>query len=111
MSKKSPQVDGGNGERQRILIADDDPVTLRALGHHLSAAGYEIVTAEDGREAQRRAAQEPARQARNGQGGGHLEQGDRGREDAGREDVLVRISQAKSGKFQITNSKSLMIGC
>jgi len=35
----------------KILIADDDPQILRALRITLSARGYEVVTAQDGREA------------------------------------------------------------
>jgi DNA-binding NtrC family response regulator len=38
-------------EKRRVLIADDDPVTLRALGHYLTMAGYDTVMAADGREA------------------------------------------------------------
>ena len=37
----------------KILIADDDPQILRALRITLSARGYEIVTASDGKEALR----------------------------------------------------------
>ena len=40
----------------RILIADDDPQILRALRITLAARGYEVVTASDGREALRLAA-------------------------------------------------------
>ena len=42
----------------KILIADDDPQILRALRITLSARGYEVVTASDGREALRLAADE-----------------------------------------------------
>lgn len=35
----------------KILIADDDPQILRALRITLSAKGYEVFTAADGREA------------------------------------------------------------
>lgn len=35
----------------RILIADDDPQILRALRITLSARGYDVTTAEDGRQA------------------------------------------------------------
>ncbi|ROP63359.1 two-component system KDP operon response regulator KdpE [Curtobacterium sp. PhB130] len=35
----------------RILIADDDPQLVRALGVTLSARGYDVVTARDGRAA------------------------------------------------------------
>ncbi|MBT8484576.1 MAG: diguanylate cyclase [Phycisphaerales bacterium] len=34
-----------------ILIADDDPVALRMLEHQLTEAGYDVLTASDGREA------------------------------------------------------------
>ena len=37
----------------KILIADDDPQILRALRITLSARGYEVVTASDGKEALR----------------------------------------------------------
>jgi two-component system KDP operon response regulator KdpE len=40
----------------KILIADDDPQILRALRITLSASGYEVITAGDGREALRAAA-------------------------------------------------------
>ena len=40
----------------KILIADDDPQILRALRITLSARGYDIITAGDGREALRAAA-------------------------------------------------------
>lgn len=36
---------------RRVLIADNDPRSLRVLNHYLSVAGYETVTAEDGRQA------------------------------------------------------------
>lgn len=42
------------GEKRRVLIADDDPVTRLVLGQHLTEAGYETVTVEDGREALQR---------------------------------------------------------
>ena len=38
----------------RILVADDDAVTRRLLDHHLRQAGFEIVLAEDGRQAMAR---------------------------------------------------------
>lgn len=60
MSKKSSKSSGEGVESQRILIADDDPVTLRVLSHYLTAAGYEILTAEDGRQAQRRMSRDVA---------------------------------------------------
>ena len=40
----------------KILIADDDPQILRALRITLSARGYDVITASDGREALRLAA-------------------------------------------------------
>ena len=40
----------------KILIADDDPQILRALRITLSASGYDVITAGDGREALRAAA-------------------------------------------------------
>jgi two-component system KDP operon response regulator KdpE len=41
----------------KILIADDDPQILRALRITLTARGYDVVTASDGREALRLAAE------------------------------------------------------
>jgi two-component system KDP operon response regulator KdpE len=41
----------------KILIADDDPQILRALRITLSARGYDVITASDGREALRLAAE------------------------------------------------------
>lgn len=41
----------------KILIADDDPQLLRALRVTLSASGYEIITATNGRDALRAAAE------------------------------------------------------
>jgi diguanylate cyclase (GGDEF)-like protein len=35
----------------KVLIADDDPMALKLLEHHLAGAGYEIVTATNGRDA------------------------------------------------------------
>ncbi|MEX1024678.1 MAG: diguanylate cyclase [Planctomycetota bacterium] len=37
----------------RILAVDDDPVSLRVLVRHLEREGYDVVTAENGREALR----------------------------------------------------------
>ena len=37
----------------RILVVDDEPQILRALGIHLRARGYEVATAGDGAEALR----------------------------------------------------------
>jgi two-component system cell cycle response regulator len=37
----------------RILIADDDPVSLRLMEHMLRSSGYEVVTVDNGREAAR----------------------------------------------------------
>jgi DNA-binding NtrC family response regulator len=35
----------------RILIADDEPVTLRLLSHYLESSGFQVVTASDGKDA------------------------------------------------------------
>ena len=40
-------------ERLQILVADDDPMTLRALTKLLTAAGHSVIAADDGREALR----------------------------------------------------------
>lgn len=37
--------------RGKILLADDDPEILAALGPALSSEGYEVITAKNGREA------------------------------------------------------------
>ena len=36
---------------KKILAVDDDPMTLKLLGQHLSDAGYQVLTADNGREA------------------------------------------------------------
>ena len=43
---------------KRILVADDEIFMHRLLQYHLRQAGYEVVTAENGREAVEKAAQE-----------------------------------------------------
>jgi two-component system phosphate regulon response regulator PhoB len=35
---------------ERVLIVDDDPDIRRLVGHHLSQAGFDVVSAENGRE-------------------------------------------------------------
>ena len=37
----------------RILVADDEPMTLKMLDHVLSMHGYQVVCASDGTEALR----------------------------------------------------------
>ncbi|PHR88201.1 MAG: hypothetical protein COA78_36620, partial [Blastopirellula sp.] len=44
------QKNNGNN-KSKILIADDDPVTLKILERHLNTAGYSTICARDGREA------------------------------------------------------------
>jgi CheY-like chemotaxis protein len=36
---------------QKVLIADDDPLFTQMFEHHLQRAGYDVLTAKDGREA------------------------------------------------------------
>jgi len=48
--EKVPVVVDSSGSR-RILIADDEPMTLRMLTVIIEAEGYEVVSAPDGREA------------------------------------------------------------
>ncbi len=45
--------------RSRVLIADDDPLTLRMLSAIVESEGYRAITAADGREALRCLQQEP----------------------------------------------------
>jgi len=42
----------------KILIVDDEPFMLRLIQHHLENAGYEMITARNGREAVEVAARE-----------------------------------------------------
>jgi CheY-like chemotaxis protein len=61
--KKTPTADSGrdsctnvsqrkdNRPRLKILLADDDPVTVQALSVKLKSKGYDVVTASDGAEA------------------------------------------------------------
>jgi CheY-like chemotaxis protein len=42
-----------NKSSRRILVADDDPVMMRVVSRILVEAGYQIVAANDGREAYR----------------------------------------------------------
>ena len=51
MNASSAKVGRAAVAKRRVLIADDDPVTRLVLCQHLTDAGYETVTAEDGREA------------------------------------------------------------
>ncbi len=51
MNASSSRIDRPVGQKRRVLIADDDPVTRQVLQRHLTQAGYETVLAEDGRQA------------------------------------------------------------
>ena len=42
----------------RVLVVDDDPVTVELLQEFLSAKGYEVITAGDGAEGLRRVKEE-----------------------------------------------------
>lgn len=46
-------------ERATLLLVDDDPAVLRALGRTLRAQGYEVTTATDGKEAVRQISRRP----------------------------------------------------
>ncbi|MCM3869740.1 MAG: response regulator [Pyrinomonadaceae bacterium] len=46
--------------RPKILVADDDPITLRMVGAIVESAGYEAVEVSDGREALRSLQQDPS---------------------------------------------------
>lgn len=37
--------------RKKILVVDDDPVTVKALSHKLESRGFQVVTAKDGSQA------------------------------------------------------------
>lgn len=43
------------GPKQRVLVVDDEPDTVELIEFNLKNAGYEIITAEDGAEALRKA--------------------------------------------------------
>lgn len=45
---------GGDARRGHVLIADDEPALLRGLARLLTARGYAVVTASNGREARAR---------------------------------------------------------
>lgn len=45
----------------RILAVDDDEIALSVLQHALTEAGYDVITASDGREAMKRMTQSPAK--------------------------------------------------
>ncbi len=51
MNTSAAPRDTAAGKKKLVLIADDDPVTLRVLERYLTAAGYQTVKAADGREA------------------------------------------------------------
>ncbi len=51
MVNNSPRSHEIVSSKHQILVADDDPVTLRMLSHYLKAAGFEVVSAKNGREA------------------------------------------------------------
>lgn len=42
---------GLEGNRIRVLVADDEPITRRVLEMHLKRWGYDVLTAEDGHQA------------------------------------------------------------
>jgi EAL domain-containing protein (putative c-di-GMP-specific phosphodiesterase class I) len=46
-----PKPKAPSGDAKRILVADDDPLVLRAYGRALKAAGYSVELASDGRKA------------------------------------------------------------
>lgn len=41
--------DGGSGMRAKILIVEDEPEIVRVLKAALTKAGFEVITASDGR--------------------------------------------------------------
>jgi CheY-like chemotaxis protein len=49
---------GANGMGRKILVADDDPPLRKVLGKILTQAGYEVVLAQDGKEAVEKAKKE-----------------------------------------------------
>lgn len=38
-------------QKRTVIVAEDDPATLRLLARHLERAGYEVIPCEDGRQA------------------------------------------------------------
>jgi DNA-binding response OmpR family regulator len=45
----------GHRSKAKILVVDDEPDALELIGFNLKAAGYEVITAEDGNEALKKA--------------------------------------------------------
>ena len=52
-----PVTETEGGSLVRVLVADDDPVTLHLVSETVKRFGYDVVTATDGREAQRKFAE------------------------------------------------------
>src|SRR5262245_30652927 len=54
---KSTKAQAKNKNVKRILLVDDDKIILKTTAYKLKAAGYEVLTAEDGGSAIRQARQ------------------------------------------------------
>ncbi len=50
---KSSALDARSGDREAVLVIDDDPMARDMLSRMLSSEGYEVITADDGEEALR----------------------------------------------------------
>ncbi len=48
---KATDEEGENGDKPRILVVDDGPTTRELMRTILTAAGYQVITAEDGEDA------------------------------------------------------------
>ena len=57
--RPTAQEGGSDGNRQRILVVDDEPVVRQVLLNQLTSSGYDVIEAKDGPEALRRLAESP----------------------------------------------------
>jgi len=49
----APVIPSADGARPRVLLADDDSVLRHILGYQLESSGYEVITTDDGAQAER----------------------------------------------------------
>lgn len=50
MNESDPKIENKEGQKKRILLADDSPSVLFGISALLEFLGYEVVTAENGQE-------------------------------------------------------------